>query len=1106
MASKPGAIDERIAGLSPEKRILLEKLLKRDAAKAAPPRIGRRPAESDVPLSFAQQRLWFFEQLMPGTAVYNMSFPLRLKIPVNHAALHKSINEIVRRHEALRTTFQTVDGKPLQVVAPALSLELPLIDLRSQPEEDRETELARLVAADGLTPFDLTAGPLLRVRLVRMDLQDYALLIAMHHIVSDSWSINIFFQEFGALYAAFASGQPSPLPELPIQYGDFAVWQRNWLQGEVLQQQLEYWKDKLEGIGPIDLPCDRPRPSTPSFRGGSVPLIIDFELLSKLRALATQQECTLFMVMFAAFQVLLGRYTGRDDVVVGTPVANRNHGEIEGLIGFFINSLVMRTDLSGNPSFREALARLRETALGAYSNQDVPFEILVERLQQERDLTRNPLFQVLFQLQSAGGKATSGAGASVALPRDNAVFDLNANLWELSDSIAGTLDYNADLFDEATVSRMVSHFSVLLHAIADDPGMSIGDLPILTEPERRQLLDDWNANRRDYPKNQTIVQLFEEQVARTPAAPAVAMDDESLTYGELNERANRLASRLRESGAGANARIGICLERSIDSVVAILGVLKSGAAYVPFDPEYPPDRLRFLLDDSGVRAIVTQTSLLDRLPDPSPEIVAMDRDEQAHARQSADESADAAATSGDTAYIVYTSGSTGTPKGVVVPHGCLTHSTWARLLYYREPVKRFLLLSPFSFDSSIAGIFWTLASGGCLEIASDEALASPLELAIDVERKHVTHLLSVPSLYPHLLDSFEFGAPELKVAIVAGEACPATLVQLHFDALPHVALFNEYGPTEASVWATVFECRPDEVHRTPPIGRPIPNTRAYIVDRNLQPVPVGVPGELWIGGEGVALGYWNRPDLTAERFIDDPFTGGGARVYRTGDRVRYLPGGDIEFLGRMDEQVKVRGYRIELGEIEAALLAHPAVAECAAFVWKHVDDARLAACAVARDQPVDSEELTGFLRQRLPDYMVPPSITWVASLPRNVNGKLDRAALSANPGQPGGRVEYIAPRTPIEEVIAGLYAELLGAQQIGIHDNFYRLGGHSLLATQLLSRVNKAFQLRLPLPLMFEADTVASLAEVVEQNLVEEIAGLPDSEVDRLVNRLGPSA
>jgi amino acid adenylation domain-containing protein len=1105
MASKPEAINERIAGLSPEKRILLERLLKKDAANAAPPRIGRRPVESEVPLSFAQQRIWFFEQLMPGTTVYNMPLPLRLKIPVNHAALHKSINEIVRRHEALRTTFQTLDGKPLQVVSPALNLELPLIDLRGHSEEERETELARLMAEDDATPFDLTAGPLLRARLVRMDLQDYALLIGMHHIVSDSWSIGIFFQEFSALYAAFASGQPSPLPELPIQYGDFAVWQRNWLQGEVLQQQLAYWKNNLEGIAPIDLPCDRPRPSTPSFRGGNVPLTVGFELVSKLRALAAQQECTLFMVMLAAFQVLLGRYTDRDDVVVGTPVANRNHAEIEGLIGFFINSLVMRTDLSGNPSFREALARLREIALGAYANQDVPFEILVERLQPERDLTRNPLFQVLFQLQSAG-KASSGAGASVALPRDNAIFELNANLWELSDSIAGTLEYNADLFDEATVSRMTGHFGVLLQAIADDPGIGIGDLPILTEPERRQLLDDWNANRQEYPKHQTIVQLFEEQVARTPAAPAVAMDEESLTYSELNERADRLASRLRESGAGVSDRIGICLERSVDSVVAILGVLKSGAAYVPFDPEYPPDRLRFLLDDSGVRAVVTQTSLLDRLPDPLPEIVAMDRDEQPRARERAGESADTAASSDDTAYIVYTSGSTGTPKGVAVPHGCLSHSTWARLLYYREPVKRFLLLSPFSFDSSIAGIFWTLVSGGCLEIAGNEALASPLELAIDVERKHVTHLLSVPSLYTHLLDSFEFGAPELKVAIVAGEACPSTLVRLHFDALPHVALFNEYGPTEASVWATVFECRPDEAHRTPPIGRPIPNARTYIVDRNLQPVPVGVPGELWIGGEGVARGYWNRPDLTAERFIDDPFTGGGARVYRTGDRARYLPGGDIEFLGRMDEQVKVRGYRIELGEIEAALLAHPAVAECAAFVWKHVDDARLAACAVARGEPVESEELIDFLRQRLPDYMVPPSIAWVASLPRNVNGKLDRAALSANPEQPGGRVEYIAPRTPIEEVIAALYSELLGVQQIGIHDNFYRLGGHSLLATQLLSRVNKAFQLQLPLPLMFEADTVASLAEVVEQNLVDEIAGLPDSEVDRLVNRQGQSA
>jgi amino acid adenylation domain-containing protein len=1041
----------------------LEQLLQ----KGQPSRpAGHRASVYEAPLSFAQQRIWFFEQLMPGAPVYNILMPLPLPMAVDADRLRDAVNEIVARHEALRTTFKSADGNPMQVIAPDLKLEMPVADLRGLPPAECEREIGRFLTEDGLAPYDLVAGPLLRVRLLRLGETNHQLLLAMHHIVSDAWSITVFYRELRAIYAAFAAGQPSPLSPLTIQYPDFAVWQTDWLRGEVLERQLEYWKKQLGGIVPIDLPFDRPRPANMTFQGGFALVTIEGALLARLRALGARHDCTLFMTILAAFQVLLYRHSGQDDVVVGSPVANRNRADIEQLIGFFINSVVIRTSLAGNPTFHELLVRTRETALGAYAHQDIPFEMLVEHLQPERDFTRNPFFQVLFQLQTVGG-ASGEQEIPPVKQLHNAVFDLNAFLLEFPDAVRGRLEYNAALFDESTVRRMAERFGVLLEAIAENAECRIEDLPVLTAVERRQLLLEWNPPAEPIPEIRTIHEWFETQAARTPHAPAVAVASVIVTYEELNRRAETVAHELRELGVGSGDRVALQLERSIDMVASLLGVLKAGAAYVPIDPDSPEERLQFVLQDCGARVIITEQG----------------------ARAT---SAPSVPGSPDTAYLIYTSGSTGVPKGVSVPHRCLVYSTWARLRFYQDPVERYLLLSPFAFDSSVAGIFWTLCSGGCLEIATREELADIPELAFKVDRAGITHLLATPSLYARLLDWFEVSALRLKAAIVAGEACPASLTAYHFERIPQVALYNEYGPTEATVWSTVYRCQPDRPG-APPIGRPIPNARAYIVGPGRQLVPLGVAGELWIGGPGVADGYRNRPELTAERFLPDPFTDGDSRVYRTGDLTKYLPDGNIVFIGRTDNQVKVRGYRIELGEIESALLTHPAIAECAAFAWQYQDDTRLSAWLVPSGERIATEEVTGFLRRRLPEYMLPSSLTWVKELPRNVNGKLDRAALAANPERFDAE-EYVAPRNTVEQALAGFYAEVLGIPEPGIHANFFRLGGHSLLATRLLSRVNRAFQIDLPVVAMFRASTVAELAVEVEQAVVDQLANTEETQ------------
>jgi amino acid adenylation domain-containing protein len=1076
--------------LSPEKKAALAKLLHKNAPQAPGSHIPKRESEGSAPLSFAQQRLWFFDQLMPGATVYNLSMPLAMKLDLNIRALERALNEIVRRHEVLRTSFISIDGRPVQVITPELQLPLPIHDLRNHPEKD--VEAARLAAEEGALPFDIKKAPLIRTRLVRLDDPDYILLLTMHHIVSDAWSINVFFQELNILYNVYETGQPSPLPELPLQYSDFAVWQRNWLQGKIVEDQLAYWKQQLAGMETCSLPADHPRPKVATFRGASHHLRLDGATAHQVKKLSADLEATPFMTQLAALKVLVHRYTGHDDIVIGSPTANRNRSEIEPLIGFFVNSVVMRASLEGNPTFVETVARVRDCALGAYCNQDLPFEMLVEQLQPERDLSRNPLFQIMFQVLIAAGNITT-------MPqRHNSVFDLTLTLWEMPDGIAGQFEYNTDLFEAATIERMAERYCKVLEAVLADPDCRIGDIQLLSEAESRQILLDWNATGR-ISEHAGVHHLIEKQAVLNPRAIALVCGEESLTYTDFNARANQLARHLKSLGAGPENLVGIVLQPTMDAVVAMLAVLKAGAAYVPLDPSLPVERLSFLLQDCKCSLIITREVLLPRLPPLTGPIVLLDRDAEAISSFSSENLPVEEADDENLAYVIYTSGSTGKPKGVCVSRRSLLHSTCARLAFYPEIVERFFLVSPFSFDSSVAGIYWTLCCGGALHIADRETVSEPLQLAAEIVRSRITHLLTVPSLYLALLDSFDVVGLELKQVIVAGEACKSELAKRHFALLPQVRLANEYGPTEAAVWSTAYQCSSGEIS-DPFIGRPIANTRVYVVDRNQHPVPVGVYGELWIAGAGVARGYLNRPALTAEKFIPNPFEAGGERIYRTGDVVRYRSDGNLEFVGRIDQQVKIRGFRIELGEIESCLAGHAAVSECAAFTWSRGGDTHLALCAVSRNEKPHAEDLLAFLRQRLPEYMVPPGIIWLDELPRNEHGKLNRRALTGELAQAAAREEYVAPRTTAETTIARLYSEVLGIAPPGVHDNFYRLGGHSLLATQLLSRVNRAFQLDLPLRAMFEAVTVATLADVVEQALLEEIAGLSDDEVLRQVS------
>jgi amino acid adenylation domain-containing protein len=1084
----------------------IETLMRAGSGTGLPP-ITKADRSQELPLSFAQQRLWFIDQLEPGSPNYNIPIAFRLTGRLDTEALEQTLNEILRRHEVLRTVFVTANGQPRQVIRDAQTLELRVEDLTGFDAAEREPEALKRAEEEARRPFDLNEGPLVRARLLRLATEEHVVFFTTHHIVGDGWSNGVLVSEIVALYNAFAAGKRSPLPELTTQYADFAAWQRRVLTGDVLEKQLDYWRRQLGGTLPrLEIPTDRPH-SMVSYRGAHHTFTVPNEVAAGLRDLSRQESASLFMTLLAAFKVLLSRYSGQEDVVVGTDIANRNHGELEQLIGFFVNQLVLRTNLSGNPSFRALLRRVREVALGAYTHQDLPFEKLVEELQPERDFGRSPLFQVKLIMQNAPlgelelhGLKLEPFGDRTPVTR----FDLTFSMIDRKDGLFGSIEYSTDLFDAATVERMAEHFVVLLEGIVANSDDEIALLPVMTPAERRRMLVEWNETQTDYPAAQCIHQLFEEQVTRTPAAEALALRGERITYEELNQRANQLAHYLQELGVGPEVVVGICVERSIEMVVGLLGILKAGGAYLPLDPSYPLERLSFMLEDAAVSVVLTLERLEQSLPTHWGQTVYLDSEWDEISLRSVEdltheEGAD------NLAYIIYTSGSTGKPKGVQIQHQSLIISTAARFSYYRSPVGTFLLLPSFSFDSSVAVIFWTLCAGGTLAIPQEGTQRDPAHLARMIASERVTHLLALPSLYSALMTTARPGdLVTLRVAIVAGEACPKDLVGRHHCALPQASLFNEYGPTEGTVWSSVYEFRA-EAGAVIPIGKPIPNVEIYILDQHLQPVPPGVAGELHIGGDCLARGYLNRPELTKERFIPNTFSRrAGARLYRTGDLARFLPDGNIEFLGRCDHQVKIRGYRIELGEIEATLSKHPAVETCVVVATEGETDRRLVAYFVSkREQPLATNELREHIRSELPEYMVPSVFVALESLPLTSNGKLDRRALP-EPGQ-GTAVDektYVAAHTAIEEMLAGIVGQLLSLEHVGTNDSFFELGGHSLLATQLISRLRDAFGVELSLRIIFDEPTVAGMSRHVEAALLAE-QGIEVAPLER-VPREGP--
>nr|ADL59762.1 non-ribosomal peptide synthase [Nostoc sp. 'Peltigera membranacea cyanobiont'] len=1049
--------------------------------------IQRVPRDGELPLSFAQQRLWFLHHLSPDSRSYNLLDVQRLNGALNVVALSESLNELICRHEILRTTFPTVDGKPFQLIAPPTALTLPIHNLQglsAQEQTDRIRQMAQSLTSQ---PFDLAVGPLVQFSLLQLSQQEYVLLLKMHHIIYDGWSLNIFFCELSQLYTAFAQGLPYPLAQLSIQYADFAVWQRQWLTGVVLERQLNYWQQQLAGVpGVLELPTDRPRPPVQTFRGGVEHFQLDRHLTQRLKQLSQESDATLFMTIIAAFLVLLSRYSSQADFVVGSPIANRNHKSVEQLMGFFANTLALRGDLSGNPSFADFLAQVRQTTLSAYAHQDLPFEMLVEKLQPDRDLSRNPLVQVMFSLQNASQSFWDLPGLTIEkifLPVDEMVrFDLEANYWEASGGLEGVWSYNADLFDAATITRIAQNFQTLLQAIVANPKARIAELPLLAIAERHQLLVEWNNTQVDYSSDKCIHQLFEQQVRRTPNAVAVVFGNQQLTYQQLNTQANQLAHYLRSLGVGADVLVGLCVERSLSMVVGLLGILKAGGAYVPLDPEYPTERLSFMLEDAQVPVLLTQQQLLEKLPQHQAEVVCLDTDWQSISQSSQDNPITTLQDS-NLAYLIYTSGSTGKPKGAMNTHlGICNRLLWMQQAYQLTAVDCILQKTPFSFDVSVWEFLWPLITGARLVVAKPGGHKDSAYLVNLILEQQVTTLHFVPSMLQVFLEEQRLkNCSSLKRVICSGEALPLELQERFFARLD-CELHNLYGPTEAAIDVTYWQCKPHSNLRTVPIGRPIANTQIYILDSHLKPVPVGVAGELHIGGLGLAKGYLNRPELTQEKFISHPFsTDPDSRLYKTGDLARYLPDGNIEYLGRIDSQVKIRGFRIELSEIEAILSQHVDVqASCVIAREDTPGDQRLVAYVVAhQDCTPTISELRQFLKAKLPEYMIPSAFVLLESLPLTPNGKVDRRTLPKPDLDSTLLEKYVAPRTPIEEMLVQIWAQVLKVEQVGIHNNFFELGGHSLLATQLLSRIRNIFKVELPLRELFATATVAELAQSI---------------------------
>ena len=1121
------------AGLSTAKQALLAKWLRGGNASggAGEKSIPRRQGGGPTPLSLEQQRLWFFNQLEPGSPLYNMPIASRLRGPLNPGALQQAMDAVLARHEALRTRF--VGQEPAQTIDAASSVPMQTIDLRHLPVAQREAEARRLLEVEAKVPFDLSRDLMVRTVLVQLDEQDWVFLVMMHHIASDDWSWRVFCDEVAAAYAAIVARRDVELPEPPIQYGDFAVWQKEWLRGEALKKDMAYWRQQLEGAPPVlELPTDYPRPVSQTFRGACEWLEFSPKLSEEVNALSQAGNFTPYMILLAAFQALLNRYTGQEDIVLGSPVAGRGRAVLERVIGLFVNMLVLRTKLDGNPTFFELLHRAQATVLEALQHQEMPFEKLVEELQPERSASYSPLIQVMFALQDELSDSLKLPGLAISqfvLDPGTAKFDLTFTIVKSGGNYRCCAEYNTDLFEAATVRRMLGHYERILESVASDPDQYLADIPLLTVEERQQMLVDWNKTAAEYPRGKCVHELFAEQAAAQPEAVAVVFGGESLTYEELDWRANQLAHHLKFLGAGPETLVAVSMERSLEMVVALLGTLKAGAAYVPLDPSFPAERLRFMIEDSKVSLLLTRAAEKERLGGLPAEVraICLDTDWRLISEER-DDALPVEMTPENLAYVIYTSGSTGWPKGVQVPHRAVVNFLHSMM---REPgmSRSDVLLAVTSISFDIAGleIFLPLAAGARVVLAGAEEIFDAARMKELIRNSRATVMQATPSFWQFLVEADWFGDRRIKV-LCGGEALSRELADKLLERAGEV--WNLYGPTETTIWSALCKVMPGTGGIL--IGRPIANTQIYLLDAHLQPVPIGVPGELHIGGDGVARGYLDRPELTAEKFIEDPF--GGARLYKTGDLARYRPGGAIECLGRNDFQIKLRGHRIDLGEIESVLRRFPNV--CEAVVLLREDERaqkRLVAYLQRASHPSpDAGMLQQFVKAKLPDYMVPSAFVVLDKFPLTPNGKINRKALPPPVAErPEAKHGFTPPRTPTEEMLAKIWRELLGQSVIGIDDNFFETGGHSLLAMQMMARVRNEFQAELSLRNIFEAPTIAELAIILDrkknapampallpraqaqtisarhaQELLDRLDELSDTEVESLLQQMSAAS
>jgi amino acid adenylation domain-containing protein len=1064
--------------LSPVQQALLDQRLKgTTAGRVNYPEIPKRRHRDSAPLSFAQRQMWVIDQMTPGNPAYNLPNGYRICGPLDLAALERSVNEIIKRHEVLRTTFAVHDGEPLQRIHPDLNIKIEVTTLDHLTPEEREARLQALASEESIRPFDLSRLPLIRVSVFRLRDSEHVLIINLHHIAADGLSIGLLLGELDRFYRAFTRGADPRAPELVVQYADFALWQRQMLADEAdLTSQIEFWGRQLGGTLPVlELPADRPRPALQSFNGSNVFFNIRAPLVQNLRLLGAREGCTFFMTLLAAFQVLLQRYSGADDIVIGTPVAMRTAPDVEPLIGNFLNMAALRCDLSDDPTFIELLSRSRDTTLNAFSNSDLPFEALMKHLKFARDSSRNPVFQVLLQVLSTPVPRIGDLEISpFHFDLKFAQFDLSLHLYEDAGRYSGRFEYCSDLFEAQTIRRLCGHYGNLLDAIAREPELKISMLPMLSNTERRQLVVDWNTTPGAHPSTALCLhQLIEEQAARTPDRAAVVFEQRMLSYGELNRRANQLAHRLTRMGVGPDVLVALFIERSLEMLVGIVGILKAGGAYVPIDPGYPEKRIGYILEDSNVSLVITQESLMDRLPSFAGESICLDGD-WAEIGQESEENPVARAKPEHLAYVLFTSGSTGRPKGVALEHRTAAIFVgWARQVFTQQELAAVLFSTSVCFDLSVFEIFVTLSAGGKIVLARNA-----LHLPTLPEKDEVTLINTVPSAFTEWLRVGAVPA-SVKTVNLAGEPLSERLVEQICAATNVDKIYNLYGPTEATTYSTHTLVRPGSPVT---IGKPIAGTQCYILDARRNPVPIGVIGELHLAGGGLARGYYGRPDLTNERFVPNPFSEErNGRMYRTGDMCRWLADGNIQYIGRRDHQVKVRGFRIELGEIEAVIAEHCAVRQVVVVAREnHSGDTRLVAYLVVNNPPTDLvDQLRALLRAAVPEYMLPAHFITLEALPLTPNGKLDREALPA-PIVGDVAPRGVAPRTSTEEMVMNVFRGVLERADFGVFDNFFDLGGHSLMAARIMLQLRAASGCDLPLRTLFERQTVSALAEAID--------------------------